>query len=142
MAGRGRAPKETEQRANQYDTPQRGEWSHADKVGWQHGKRPACPAGMEKATRDAWATWMGAWFAAFWTPADVPGLRQIIRLYNQVELGEFTRANELRLQMDTYGITPKGQQDRRWKPPKEEPESDQAVADSAESRRQQMRVVL
>jgi hypothetical protein len=47
-------------------------------------------------------------------------------LYDQVERGEFQRANELRLQMDTYGITPKGQQDRRWKPPK----VDEGVGDS------------
>jgi hypothetical protein len=60
---------------------------------------------------------MAAWFASFWTPADLPGLRQLVRLYDEVERGEFTRASELRLQMDTYGITPKGQQDRRWKPP-------------------------
>lgn len=69
------------------------------------------------ASVEAWSTWMSAWFAAFWTPEDVPGLRQIVRLYDQVERGEFQRASELRLQMDTYGITPKGQQDRRWKKP-------------------------
>lgn len=61
---------------------------------------------------------MESWFAAHWTPSDLPGLRQLIRIYDQVERGEFQRANELRLQMDTYGITPKGQQDRRWAPPK------------------------
>jgi hypothetical protein len=61
---------------------------------------------------------MGAWFAAHWTPEDLPGLRQLIRLYDQVERSEFQRAAELRLQMDTYGITPKGQQDRRWTRPK------------------------
>lgn len=72
------------------------------------------------ASVEAWETWMGAWFAAHWTPEDLPGLRQVIRLYDQVERGEFQRANELRLQMDTYGITPKGQQDRRWEPPSQE----------------------
>jgi len=69
------------------------------------------------ASLEAWSTWFAAWFAAFWSPVDVPGLRQLIRLYDQVERGEFQRAGELRLQMDTYGITPKGQQDRRWKAP-------------------------
>jgi len=68
-------------------------------------------------SRTAWKTWMGAWFAAHWAPEDLPGLRQVIRLYDQVERGEYVRATELRLAMDTYGITPKGQQDRRWKPP-------------------------
>ena len=32
---------------------------------------------------------------------------------------------ELRMAMDTYGITPKGQQDRRWAPPKDEPQKEQ-----------------
>lgn len=72
------------------------------------------------ASVSAWVTWMGAWFAAFWSPADLPGLRQLVRLYDQVERGEFQRAGELRLQMDTYGVTPKGQQDRRWRAPQAE----------------------
>jgi hypothetical protein len=41
----------------------------------------------------------------------------MIRIYDQVERGEFQRCGELRLQMDGYGLTPKGRQDRRWKPP-------------------------
>jgi hypothetical protein len=63
---------------------------------------------------------MQSWFSSHWTPEDLPALRQVIRLYDQVERGEFQRMSELRLSMDTYGITPKGQQDRRWAPPKPE----------------------
>ena len=44
----------------------------------------------------------------------------MIRLYDQVEREEFQRAAELRLQMDGYGITPKGQQVLRWTRPKPE----------------------
>jgi hypothetical protein len=73
------------------------------------------------ASQTAWSTWFRAWWAAHWTPDDLPALRQLIRLYDQVERGEFQRAAELRLSMDTYGITPKGQQDRRWTRP-EKPE--------------------
>lgn len=51
--------------------------------------------------------------------ADLPGLRVLVKLYDEVGRGEFVRAGELRLWMDTYGLTPKGQQDRRWKPPEE-----------------------
>lgn len=69
------------------------------------------------ASETAWRTWFGAWFAAFWSPADLPGIRHMIRLHDQVERGEFQRSTELRMTMDTYGVTPKGQQDRRWKPP-------------------------
>lgn len=63
---------------------------------------------------------MAAWFASHWTPDDLPGLRTVIRLYDQLERGEYPRVSELRLHMDGYGITPKGQQDRRWSPPKPE----------------------
>lgn len=108
------APKEKRARRN---VPERGDWKPAPGSGWQHGELPRAPGGLLKASKDAWSTWMGAWFASFWSPEDLPGLRQVIRLYDQVERGEFQRAAELRLQMDTYGITPKGQQDRRWKRP-------------------------
>jgi hypothetical protein len=111
----GPAPKTERRRRN---TPARGEWQPAPSSGWQHGDTPPAPSGLLKASKEAWDTWMRAWFAAHWTPDDLPGLRQIIRLYDQVERGEFQRSTELRLSMDTYGITPKGQQDRRWAPPK------------------------
>jgi len=101
------------------NVPERGEWQPTEGVGWQHGDIPAAPEGLMPASDEAWRIWMGAWFAAHWTPDDLPGLRTLVRLYDQVERGEFQRANEVRLQMDTYGITPKGQQDRRWAPPVE-----------------------
>lgn len=113
MPGRGRTPKSPDKRVGK-TVPQRGEWTSEDGVGWQHGTPPDAPDGLMPASNEAWSTWMAAWFAAHWTPSDLPGLRQLIRLYDQVERGEFQRASELRLQMDTYGITPKGQQDRRW----------------------------
>lgn len=115
MAGRGPAPKEDgeRRRRNEAERP----WTPTAGSGWQHGELPKVPDGLLKASRDAWRTWFTAWFAARWSPADLPGLRQLIRLYDQVERGEFQRMSELRLGMDTYGITPKGQQDRRWKPP-------------------------
>ena len=112
---RGPAPKPADQRRRSNE-PARGEWSTAG-VGWQHGDTPAAPDGLLAPSLEAWSTWMAAWFAGHWTPSDLPALRTLIRIYDQVERGEFQRANELRLQMDTYGITPKGQQDRRWAPP-------------------------
>ena len=115
MAGRGPAPKKDRVRNVE---PVRGEIQAAVAAGWQHGDVPVAPDGLMPASLEAWGTWLGAWFAAFWTLDDLPGLRQVIRLYDQVERGEFQRAGELRLQMDTYGITPKGQQDRRWTKPK------------------------
>lgn len=118
MAGRGPAPKPN--RRNRSDKPLRGELTSTDAVGWQHGETPTVPDGLMPASVLAWDTWLHAWWAAHWTPDDLPALRQLIRLYDQVERGEFQRAGELRLSMDTYGITPKGQQDRRWVRPTEE----------------------
>ena len=111
MAGRGPAPKEDRRRAN---VPERGEIVAASGTGWQHGDIPAPPEGLMPASETAWRTWFAAWFAAFWSPADLPGIRHMIRLHDQVERGEFQRSTELRMTMDTYGVTPKGQQDRRW----------------------------
>lgn len=96
-------------------------------VGWQHTPFPQPPDGMREASRVAWETWMHAWFAAHWTPDDLPGLRKVILLYDATERGELHRSAELRMAMDNYGITPKGQQDRRWTRPKadEEPIGEQ-----------------
>ena len=113
----GPPPKATRRRRN---VPVRGDWQATPGIGWQSGPVPAAPTGLMPATRAAWSTWMQSWVAAHWTPTDLPGLRQLVRLYDQVERGEFVRMTELRLLMDTYGITPKGQQDRRWAPPKAE----------------------
>lgn len=118
MAGTGAAPKPQAGRRNHH-TPQRGEWRNAPGIGWQHGDTPALPDGLKDASLEAWRTWMGAWYAAFWTPEDLPGLRTMVLLFDQVQRGEFQRSSELRLQMDTWGVTPKGQQDRRWAPPLE-----------------------
>ena len=116
MPGRGPAPKPNRRRRN---TPVRGDYVAAD-GGWQHGDVPPPPDGLMPPSVVAWETWFAAWFAAHWTPDDIPALRQVVRLYDQVERGEYQRSTELRLAMDTYGITPKGQQDRRWTRPKPE----------------------
>lgn len=111
MAGRGRPPKDD--RINTHELV-RGAPVAAETDCWS-GDIPEPPDGLMQASIDAWNVWFGAWFAAHWSSVDLPGLRQLVRLYDQVERGEFQRAGELRIQMDTYGITPKGQQDRRWK---------------------------
>lgn len=118
MAGRGRTPKRPDEERHPRSRDPERPWKSAAGEGWQHGDTPAVPDGLMPASDEAWRVWFSAWFAAFWSPDDLPGLRQLVRLYDQVERGEFHRAGELRLQMDTYGITPKGQQDRRWIRPK------------------------
>ena len=123
MAGRGPAPADQRRRAN---APDRGDWQSAPATGWQHGDIPACPV-RSRAAQAAWATWMGAWFSAHWTPDDLPNLRLVIRLWSKCDTGKATsnERTELRQLMDSYGITPKGQQDRRWTRPKDAPTAEQ-----------------
>lgn len=116
MAGRGRAPKSPSARRNAA-TPMRGEWTPAAGTGWQHGKVPEPPKDLTPASLLAWQRWFRAWFAAHWTPGDIPALNVLIGLYDEVERGRWQCAGELRMWCDTYGVTPKGQQDRRWQRP-------------------------
>lgn len=113
----GPAPAKQRRRRN---APARGEWQPAPGIGWQHGPIPDAPDGLLAASRNAWETWFRAWFASHWTPADLPGLRLVIAQYDAVQRGQ-AKANDMtalvRL-MDTYGITPAGQQARRWEAPK------------------------
>ena len=113
----GPAPKQTRRRRN---APALGEWIPAPGSGWQHGAVPEPPDGLLAATRAAWTTWFQAWFAVHWIPADLPGLTVLIRQFDVIERGQ-AKANDVtatvRL-MDNYGITPAGQQARRWNPPK------------------------
>lgn len=92
-------------------------WVPTTSVGWQHGETPKLPPKLTAAARDAWDAWMGAWFAAHWLPEDLPALRQLIRLYDQVERGEFQRHAEMRIAMDTLGISHRGQMQLRWQAP-------------------------
>jgi len=121
LAGRGSAPKDPATRRRR-NLPTRGEWQGLEGFGWRGEILPEPPEGLMPASRVAWQAWMTSWIAAHWTSTDLPGLRQVIRLYDQVERGAFQRASELRLSMDTYGITPKGQQDRRWIAPPDAPQ--------------------
>jgi len=80
---------------------------------------------------------MQSWFASHWTPEDLPGLTITIGLWDlcedyrrnpmtvrvngkgeDVPVQKPSPFGELRQMMDNYGITPKGQQDRRWVAPK------------------------
>ena len=70
---RGAKPKPPGQAVNR--NPKVHEFKHAEAVGWQHGRTPTAPDGLVKASRDAWRAWFGAWWASFWTPADLPALR-------------------------------------------------------------------
>ncbi len=115
MAGHGPAPKA--ERRPRSKPPTRGVWKATPGVGWQHGAIPEPPDGLKTESVGTWTVWFRAWYAANWHPEDVPAIGVLIQLYDQVQRGEYQRATELRLGMDTWGITPKGQQDRRWTRP-------------------------
>lgn len=131
-------PQETRRRRNK---PVRGDWKPTTTSGWQHGAIPEPPDGLLAPSIAAWNTWMRAWFAVHWTPEDLPGLRQLVRTYDQLERNEFQRGPELRLLMDTYGITPKGQQDRRWVAPKPDAKPAAEAQEDADDPYRHLRVV-
>ena len=131
MPGRGPTPKPHRARPRDEKRRQRGTWQSTDAIGWQHGAIPEPPDGLVPASLEAWRVWFGAWFAAHWLPEDLPALRVLIGLYDRVERGERQRGGELRMWCDTFGITPKGQQDRRWvKPTAETQPAPQRQADA------------
>jgi len=137
MAGRGRNAKPADQRRTRH-VPQRGEYHASTRVGWQHGPIPEPPDGLMPASLELWQRWMTSWVAAHWSLIDLGGLRQLIRIHDQLERGDYVRATEFRLGMDTFGISPKGQQDRRWLPPKAE---DEAPAKTPSGRYAHLKVV-
>src|SRR6185295_2212858 len=75
------------------------------------------PPGISPAAAQVWHGWFTAWWAGNWTLDDVVTLRFVIRLWDRVNRGDVKRAGELRQWMDSFGLTPKGQVDRRWKRP-------------------------
>jgi hypothetical protein len=87
-------------------------------------------------TFEVWSIWMGSWWAANWTPEYLPQIEATILLYDQLVRGDLKVATELRQHMDSIGASFKGQQDRRWSPPKadEEPVAATADAPAASSR--------
>jgi hypothetical protein len=114
MAGRGPAPDPQRVRRGK---PARGDWSPSPDGGWQHDL-PEPPPGLLSASVTVWEGWFKAWWAGNWTQDDVPQLRLVIRLWDRVHRGDIKRLAELRQLMDSFGLTPKGQMDRRWERPK------------------------
>ena len=89
--------------------------------GWK-GPVPHPPDGIGPAATEAWGLWFGSWWAGLWCPADVPILRLVCRLLDEVEScpTDVRLATELRHMMSAYGISPAGRVALRWYPPAEE----------------------
>jgi hypothetical protein len=147
MAGKGPPPNRNRRRQN---VPGRGDWQVVEGFGWQHGETPEIPFEVRAATAKVWDRWMAAWFATNWMPEDLPGLYVTIGLYDQWEgyrhepvivetdadgkvviVQKRDPSVNLARWMDTYGITPKGQQDRRWTKPDPKPKEQPAESQDA-----------
>ena len=97
------------------------EWREAEGAGWQHGKVPPPPPGLCPEAVEAWQTWMASWVASFWKPGDLPGLFVVAKLYDRATRNPTAAAvTALRQWMTAYGLTPAGQQARRWRRPAED----------------------
>ena len=92
---------------------QRTQWKRPDSDGWQFGSIPRCPNGLTADGQRAWKTWLGSWWAAFYTPDDLPGLELAVKIYDGVCAGHIDIGKAIPI-LDRYGITPKGRQDLRW----------------------------
>lgn len=119
MAGRGRAPAENRRRRN---VPMRGEWVDLEPL--EAPVLPELPEGEWRPdwtpeTVELWEAWRADPVTAQWSPSDVAFAVETIMLRNEKGLAA---ANEVRLRMDSLGLTPKGKRDLRWRLPKAEPE--------------------
>lgn len=111
MAGHGPAPKDPAQRRNHH-APQRGEW--VDLPPLDAPMLPELPDredGWFESTREMWEAWQSDPVTSQWSPADVAFALQTIRLIDHPK----APPNEVRLRMDTLGLTPKGKRDLRWR---------------------------
>jgi hypothetical protein len=129
MAGRGPAPKVVRRRRN---TPARGEWQPAPGAGWRFGEPPPPPTRLLTTTRAVWNGWFHGWWASNWTPEYLSQIIIAIRLYDEFLRGDSRVATELRQAMDGIGVTWRGQQDRRWAPPKADEQAPAAVASGSQ----------
>lgn len=111
MAGRGQAPKLASERRRR-NTPARGEW--VDLPPLSEPVLPVADHTWSATAKALWAAWREDPVSQTWGPADIAALRELARLYD--DLG----ANEQRLRMDGFGLTPKGRRDLRLRLPSEQ----------------------
>lgn len=108
MAGRGPAPKESRRRANR---PARGEW--VDLPPLERVVLRDLPEGeWPVETLEMWAAWQADPVSTQWSSSDVEYAVATARIHAS---GPISRASEIRLRMDSLGLTPKGKRDLRWR---------------------------
>ena len=110
MAGRGPAPKEGRRRRN---VPARGEW--VDLAPLEQpvlAELPETEDGWRPETVAMFEAWRSDPVSALWSPADVAFAMDTLLLHNEMTA---SGASEIRLRMDSLGLTPKGKRDLRWR---------------------------
>ena len=143
MAGRGPAPKPPEQR-RRYNQPARNEWVELKPLGKPAlgalPRRTAHEGPWSSRTKAAWAAWRQDPATGMYGPAEIQAMIDLAYVYERWVRDETAAlAAELRQRQDILGLSPKGKQDRRWRPPSTGAVEEPAAAKLAEVRR--LRVV-
>jgi len=140
MAGRGPAPKPEEQRRRR-NAPGRGEWVELPPTNTARApKMPTAPrGGWAVGTKEAWKLWHADPASLVWSPADRAAVAQLAGLHHELERGKLSLAGEVRLRMESLGLTQKGKRDLRLRIVDDEVEAKPAARKS--SRREHLRVV-
>lgn len=142
MAGRGPAPKQSRHRRK---APVRGDWVRLVPLVGCH--LPSldefeAPVNYESENRAAfwptrtklmWESWQEDPVTATWNKSDLAFAVDTIYLHAQAAQG---KSSEIRIRMESLGLTPKGRADRRFLLPDEEepPSEDDGSAQVKESR--------
>jgi hypothetical protein len=141
VAGNGPAPKDAAARRRR-NAPERGEWQTLKTL-----ERPVLEPlpvldGEDlwcARTAETWEAWRADPVTGTWSPADRAYAMDTIMLHQMVygPEGDVARANEVRLRMDSLGLTPKGKRDLRYRLPvdDEDEDSDSGAGKTTKSRR-------
>jgi hypothetical protein len=113
MPGRGPAPKPREQRRDRHKK-QAGDWVQLPPEGYQGPIPSLSELGLSKFTHEWWNTIWRSPMATQWAEGDVPALKELAMLREQLLDGKMSVAAEVRLRSDSFGLTPAGRQQRRW----------------------------
>lgn len=125
MAGRGPAPKVNRQRPN---TPVHGDYVRLAPLAKRIlpplddlGKAPTVNGHWPKVTQMLWNSWRDSPVTATWAAEDIALAADTIRLHAAEPIA---KASEIRIRIDTLGLSPKGRRDARLLLPDEEAEAD------------------
>lgn len=121
MAGRGPAPKLQNQRGRPSSL---GEWHRLTPLAErilppldELGSAPTSNGHWPKITQMLWNAWRDSPVTALWAAEDIALAADTIKLHAHDPYG---KAGEIRIRIDTLGLSPKGRRDARLLLPEEE----------------------